>query len=199
MNYAVSNDHLILASASPRRRELMGYTGIPFEAVSLDVDETCSGTGEARVGELALRKAKAAAEQYPNRWILAADTLVQINDAVLGKPENKQEAIEMLKSLSGKWHQVYTGVCLLRDGYCQTAVDKTDVLFSKLTPKMIERYVATGEPMDKAGAYAVQGRGGLFVEALKGSYSNVIGLPLALVRQMLENAGFELFNNEMDV
>jgi len=127
------------------------------------------------------------------------DTLVQVNDEVLGKPENQAEAKEMLKKLSGKWHQVFTGVCLICGEHAQTQVDKTDVLFSELTQELIDGYVATGEPMDKAGSYAVQGRGGMFVEALNGSYSNVIGLPLALVRKMLETAGINLFKNETDV
>lgn len=190
---------LLLASASPRRRELMNYTGIPFEAVSLEVDETCDGTGAQRVAELAKRKAIAAAQRFPGRTVLAADTLVQINEQVLGKPQNHDEAEKMLTMLSGQWHQVFTGVCLIDQDICRTEVDETKVLFSCLTPEMIQAYIASGEPMDKAGAYAVQGRGGLFVEALQGSYSNVIGLPLALVRRMLEDAGIKLFRNEMDV
>ena len=199
VTFSNPKEPLILASASPRRRELFGFTGIPFEAVSLDVDEACTGNGETRVAELAYRKAIAAARLYPNRIILAADTLVQVNDEVLGKPENQAEAKEMLKKLSGKWHQVFTGVCLICGEHAQTQVDKTDVLFSELTQELIDGYVATGEPMDKAGSYAVQGRGGMFVEALNGSYSNVIGLPLALVRKMLETAGINLFKNETDV
>ena len=195
MAFSALDQPLLLASASPRRRELFGYTGIPFDAVSLDVDETCQGSGRERVAQLSLRKAQAAAKVYPGRIILAADTLVQVNGKVLGKPVDAEDASRMLSQLSGNWHQVFTGVCLLddRNGLCQTQVDETRVLFSHLTPDMIEGYIRTGEPMDKAGAYAVQGKGGLFVEALEGSYSNVIGLPLALVRKMLETAGIPLF------
>lgn len=186
---------LLLASASPRRRELFGYTGVPFESISLDIDESCEGTGAYRVARLAQRKAEAAAARYPGRVILAADTLVQVNGNVLGKPIDQDDAKAMLTLLSGTWHQVFTGVCLFdgRNGRCQTKVDETKVLFSSLTDAMIEGYIKTGEPMDKAGSYAVQGRGGLFVEAIQGSYSNVIGLPLALVRKMLHEADISIF------
>lgn len=180
---------IVLASASPRRRELMTLTGLPFEVAAFEVDEQAIGKGEQRVAEIARRKALAAAKHYPRRIILAADTLVQVDEEVLGKPADFQDACRMLGRLSGRWHEVFTAICLVGGAADRLSlrVDQTRVKFSPLSPSLIEGYVNTGEPMDKAGAYGVQGRGGLFVEALEGSYSNVIGLPLALLRQMLED------------
>lgn len=182
---------MILASGSPRRKELLSLMGVPFEAVSLNTDENCTGQPWERVLMLADRKAEAALSLYKDRLILAADTLVARDGHVLGKPSSFDEAMQMLLTLSGGWHEVYTGVCLL-DGKSlrkETAYDKTLVRFSELTEELARMYVNTGEPMDKAGAYAIQGVGGMFVEEIRGSASNVIGLPMALVRRMLSNFG----------
>ena len=138
-----------------------------------------------------MRKAAAVAASHPGRLVLGADTVVYLENRVLGKPRDEKEAEEMLLLLSGAWHTVYTGVCLIRDGYGDVRSDMSRVQFSPLSLETIRRYIATGEPMDKAGAYALQGRGGMFVRRIEGSYSNVIGLPMALVRDMLIKAGMQ--------
>ncbi len=181
---------LILASASPRRRELMSLTGLSFVIDAPDVDESCDLIPALAVKELSRRKALAAAALHPGQVILAADTLVSVDDKALGKPKDAQDAFRMLRSLSGRWHQVYTGVTVIgADGAIQCESDVTDVHFEEMDDETIRRYIATGEPMDKAGAYAVQGIAGLYIDQLRGSHSNVIGLPMTLTRRMLQNAG----------
>ena len=178
---------LILASASPRRRELLALTGLPFTVDAPDVDETCSLPPREAVMELSRRKALAAAQLHPGCVILAADTLVAVDDAALGKPHDAEDAVRMLRSLSGRWHQVYTGVTVVdANGTVRCEADGTDVHFEDMSDEAIRRYIATGEPMDKAGAYAVQGIAGLWIDQLRGSHTNVIGLPMALTRRLLE-------------
>ncbi len=182
---------LILASASPRRRELMAYTGIPFQVITADAEEMKIGEPEALVMENARRKARAVWRQHPESTVLGADTIVYQDGAVLGKPKDQEDARAMLRRLSGAWHTVYTGVCVITaDGKTDARCDASRVQFVPLTDADIDRYIASGEPMDKAGAYAVQGRAGMYVSRIEGSYSNVIGLPMHLVRDMLRNAGF---------
>ena len=184
---------LILASASPRRRELMAYTGLPFEVICADAEEIKTGDPDALVMENARRKARAVAKQHPGRMVLAADTIVYQDGRVLGKPRDEQDAREMLRHLSGNTHTVYTGVCVIgEDGSENVNVDASQVAFVSLSEEAIDWYIATGEPMDKAGAYAVQGRAGMFVRSIEGSYSNVIGLPIALVREILKAAGADI-------
>lgn len=189
--HALMNDTtLILASASPRRRELLGLTGLPFLIDAPDVDETCSLPPREAVKELSRRKALAAAKLHPGCVILAADTLVSVDEKALGKPQDAEDAFRMLSLLSGKWHQVYTGVTVVDIGgslHCEA--DVTDVHFEEMSADAIRRYIATGEPMDKAGAYAVQGIAGLWIDQLRGSHTNVIGLPMALTRRLLEKCG----------
>ena len=182
---------MVLASGSPRRKELLDLMGVPFEAVSLDTDEDCEGAPQERVCLLANRKAEAALSLYRGRLILAADTLVARGGRVLGKPSSIEDAVHMLLTLSGGWHDVYTGVCIVdgMSGRKEVAFDRTRVRFSVLTEPLARMYVRTGEPMDKAGAYAIQGRGGMFVEEIRGSASNVVGLPMTLVRKMLSGFG----------
>nr|MBR4280029.1 septum formation protein Maf [Clostridia bacterium] len=181
---------LILASASPRRRELLGLTGLSFRVDAPDVDETCSLPPREAVMELSRRKALAAAQLHPGCVILAADTLVAVDDAALGKPRDAEDAFRMLSSLSGRWHQVCTGVTVVdKDGTLHCETDVTDVHFEAMSEDAIRRYIATGEPMDKAGAYAVQGIAGLWIDQLRGSHTNVIGLPMALTRRLLEACG----------
>ena len=189
--HALMNDTtLILASASPRRRELLGLTGLPFLIDAPDVDETCSLPPREAVKELSRRKALAAAKLHPGCVILAADTLVSVNEKALGKPQDAEDAFRMLSSLSGRWHQVYTGVTVVdRDGTLHCEADTTDVHFEVMSEDAIRRYIATNEPMDKAGAYAVQGIAGLWIDQLRGSHTNVIGLPMALTRRLLEKCG----------
>ena len=181
---------LILASASPRRRELLGLTGLPFTIDAPDVDETCSLAPREAVKELSRRKALAAAALHPGCVILAADTLVSVDEKALGKPRDAEDAFRMLSLLSGRWHQVYTGVTVVdADGTLYREADTTDVHFEPMTDDAIRRYIATKEPMDKAGAYAVQGIAGLWIDQLRGSHTNVIGLPMALTRRLLEQCG----------
>ena len=186
---------IILASGSPRRKELLSLMGVPFEVVNLNTDESCDGSPKDRVCILAQRKAKEVQKLHSNRLILAADTLVVRNGQVLGKPISIEDAVNMLLSLSNGWHEVYTGVCI-NDGISGricSAYDMTRVRFSLLDEQTAQAYVKTGEPMDKAGAYAIQGRGGMFVEEIHGSSSNVIGLPMALVRKMLKDFNISIF------
>lgn len=185
-------ESLILASSSPRRKELMGYTGLPFTVVTADAEEIKQGLPEALVMENARRKARAVAANHPGHTVIGADTVVFQEGRVLGKPRDEQDAVNMLTHLAGAWHTVYTGVCVIAaDGREDVRFDASKVLFSALSQDDILRYVRTGEPMDKAGAYALQGIGGMYVRRIEGSYSNVIGLPMALVRDMLKEAGIE--------
>ena len=181
---------LILASASPRRRELLGLTGLPFTIDAPDVDESCDLPPREAVKELSRRKALAAAQLHPGCVILAADTLVSVDEKALGKPHDAEDAFRMLTMLSGRWHQVYTGVTVVdADGTLHCEADVTDVHFEAMSEEAIRRYIATKEPMDKAGAYAVQGIAGLWIDKLQGSHTNVIGLPMALTRRLLEQCG----------
>lgn len=177
---------LILASGSPRRKEILDTMGLEFSVDVSDADESFAGTPEEMVLELSRRKALAVASRHSGAMILAADTLV-FGDEVLGKPHSAEEAKRMLAELSGRWHSVYTGVTMIdtRSGKTLSRADVTRVHFVSMTAQDIDAYVATGEPLDKAGAYGIQGRGGMFIDRIEGSYSNVVGLPMALVRSML--------------
>ena len=184
---------LILASASPRRRELMACTGIPFQVITADAEEMKTGEPEDLVMENARRKARAVWEKHPDSVVLGADTVVYQDGSVLGKPRDREDARAMLRRLSGAWHTVYTGVCVITpDGKADVRCDASRVQFVPLTDADIQRYIDSGEPMDKAGAYAVQGRAGMYVSRIEGSSSNVIGLPMHLVRDMLREAGFDI-------
>ncbi len=169
----------------------MAYTGIPFRVVTADAEEIKTGAPEALVMENARRKARAVWRKHPESVVLGADTIVYQDGAVLGKPRDEADARAMLRRLSGAWHTVYTGVCVITpDGQADARCDASRVQFVPLTDEDIARYIASGEPMDKAGAYAVQGRAGMYVSRIEGSYSNVIGLPMHLAREMLRKAGF---------
>ena len=178
---------LILASGSPRRRELLAGMGYAFDVCVPDVDEHLTGSARDIVLALARLKAQTAASNYDRGVIIASDTLVSLNNMPLGKPADEKEARRMLQTLSGREHDVFTGVCLLdvRTGRTQTCVVRTGVSFRSLSGEEIDAYVATGEPMDKAGAYAIQGGAGAFVSRLDGELENVIGFPVAEIRQML--------------
>ena len=178
---------LILASSSPRRQELLAQMGLSYEVFSPDVDENLEGSPHEVVIELARRKAVTAAEVYPECVVLAADTLVSIGGEVLGKPRDEQDAERMLKLLNGTWHEVHTGICVIADGAQQVGHAVTQVLFSSLSHEEILTYCCSGEPMGKAGAYAIQGQGGMFIDQIRGSYTNVVGLPTSIVRQLLKN------------
>jgi septum formation protein len=192
---------LILASASPRRRELLIQAGFTFEIATANIPEV-RRSGEGAISfatRLASEKAEAVAaapELAPGALVLGADTVVVVDDEILGKPKDASDAARMLRLLSGRTHQVVTGVCLLRGpqplgaagqtAFRQSAAEVTFVKFTTLSDQEIEQYVATGEPLDKAGAYAIQGRAGRWVPRIQGCYFNVVGLPLALVSSMIE-------------
>ena len=180
-------DPLILASGSPRRAELLARAGYRFEVVPPDIDERRQ-PGEAPrdyVARLAAEKAAAVAPRYPERVVLAADTTVVVDSTVLGKPRDADDAAGMLRRLSGRAHDVLTGVAVRRGGASVSAVEETAVHLAALDEALIGWYVGTGEPSDKAGAYGVQGIASRFVTRVEGSYSNVVGLPLALVDRLL--------------
>ena len=186
-------NELILASQSPRRYELLRRLGLSFDTDAPDVNECCNLPAPEAVRYLSVLKAQACAVMHPGRFILAADTLVSFQGCSLGKPKDEADAIQMLNSLSGHTHQVYTGVTVLSpSGKLFSETDCTNVTFSSIPMEEILSYVRSGEPMDKAGAYAVQGRAGMWVEHLDGSDSSVMGLPLYLVRRLLTEAGFPL-------
>lgn len=190
---------LILASASPRRQELLRLLGVQFQTMPSLADEDASGSGTERVRTLAERKGAEVAARMPHRLVLAADTLVCVDGEVLGKPINVDDAARMLALLSGRAHEVHTGVCLITpDGRMQTEVCTTTVHFASIPPDTIRRYVLTGEPMDKAGAYAIQGRAGAFVTGIEGSPTNVIGLPLETVARMLGRLNIVIFGTDVE-
>ncbi len=186
---------IILASGSPRRKQLLAQMGIEtFRVISSDADETVEpGLSPARIVEtLSARKAEAVAgHAKPGELVIAADTIVALDGAVLGKPADGPEAFRMLSALSGRRHQVYTGVTLLRDAERCTEHEVTTVTFRELTRDDITRYIATGEPMDKAGAYGIQGCGALLVERIEGDYFNVMGLPVGRLGRMLAGMGID--------
>lgn len=187
---------IILASNSPRRRELLAQIGIrDFQILSPDVDEAVEpGLSPARMVEtLSLRKAQAAAGRAgAEDLILAADTVVALDGRVLGKPRDQEDAFAMLSALSGREHRVYTGVTVLGGGQAATEHEETAVTFRALSPEEIRDYIATGEPMDKAGAYGIQGVGALLVQGIRGDYCNVVGLPLFRLGRMLSGFGVKL-------
>ena len=184
---------LILASASPRRQELLRNAGISFRVHPADVDETPlpNETPADCAQRLAREKASAVAEQFPEDPVLGADTIVVINGEMLGKPTDAADARRMLRLLSGKIHDVITGVCVVRparNGHKSDArlgYASTRVMMSELSEKDVADYIASGEPMDKAGAYAIQGIASRWIPRIEGDYGNVVGLPVALVWKML--------------
>ena len=182
---------LILASGSPRRRELLGKMGYRFETCSPDVDEHVSGHARDIVTTLAERKAKAGAEHYQDGILIASDTLVSLDGAPLGKPADAADACRMLRALSGREHEVFSGVCVMdvATGRHITRAVRTGVTFREMTDEEIDAYIATGEPMDKAGAYAIQGGASRFVSSLDGELENVIGFPVVEVGEMLKDFG----------
>jgi septum formation protein len=185
----------ILASASPRRRELLASINLDFEVIPSHIPEV-RGEGESPeeyVARLSREKAAAIAEKFPADWIIAADTTVLLGDQLLEKPADAEDAARMLATIAGKTHVVYTGVTLLNlaQNWRDTRVAESEVRMLPLDAREIEWYVATGEPLDKAGAYAVQGTGAMFIDSIHGSYTNVVGLPLATLFGMLRKAGID--------
>jgi septum formation protein len=186
---------LILASTSPRRRALLTSLGVDFSVLAVPVDETVPpGPPEKVVETLAVRKARAAARRVAEGYVIGADTIVVHKGRVLGKPESAAAAKVMLRSLQGDVHTVFTGVAVVAVPEGTTAVgwEQTRVTFAPLGQDEIEAYVAVGEPLDKAGAYAAQGLGAVFIRRIEGCYFNVVGMPLFLLSELLKIFGFNL-------
>ncbi len=186
---------LVLASTSPRRRELLAQMGAEAEVLPVEIPEQMEGLPPTElVMTNAYLKGKMAATLRPDAYIVAADTLVFLDNTILGKPADVKEAKEMLQALSGKGHRVYTGISVIAPGgkQQQKAVE-TKVWFRRLKEKEIDAYIATGEPLDKAGAYGIQGLGAVFIEHIAGDYNNVVGLPLATLYGMLEALGYSIW------
>jgi septum formation protein len=178
---------LVLASASPRRQELLRNAGISFVVQAADIDETPLDDEKAEqcARRLAREKALAVARLRPQDRVLGADTIVVVDGAILGKPRDAADAARMLRLLSGRTHEVITGVCLVESGEARIASEITVVTMNELSDEEIQAYVASREPMDKAGAYAIQGMASRWIPRIEGDYSNVVGLPVALVYRML--------------
>ncbi len=178
----------MLASRSPRRAELLTAAGIAFDVHAVEIDER-PGDGEAPaayVERLAIEKAQAVFALHPSDTVLGADTTVVVDGRMLGKPEDRAEALSMLRALSGRAHDVFTGVAIVNPDGVYSGVERTRVWFDAVTDEDISWYVDSGEPMDKAGAYAIQGLASRFIPKIEGSYTNVVGLPVALVSSILK-------------
>lgn len=195
---------LILASGSPRRREILENAGVHFTVVTSDADESLPEGIEATeiVAVLAERKARAVAAAHPelagdDYVILAADTVVENFGEILGKPRDKEDARRMMTMLSGFGHSAHTGICLLRNGVSATAAETTYVTFDEMTAEEIEEYISTDEPYDKAGAYAIQGKAALYIAGITGDYFNVMGLPIHAVNVLLRDS-FGLHLNDFE-
>lgn len=185
---------IVLASQSPRRKGLLGRMGLEFVTQASKIDESAFDGLEARelVATLSREKAQWIARQLDGETlVIGADTVVVRDGAALGKPKDAEDAVAMLLSLSGRDHQVCTGVTVCRGDRVLTQVEETQVTFRELTEAEVRQYVSTGEPMDKAGAYGIQGLGGLLVEGIRGDYSNVVGLPVCRLGQMLKDFGVD--------
>ena len=189
---------LILASASPRRKELLGLFHVPFAVRVADIDETMdpAKTPFEEVARVSRLKALAV-ERQSEDVVIAADTIVVCEGRVLGKPKSEAEAVSMLQLLSGRDHQVMTGCTVARGDLAVTFTEVTDLHFRRLSQKEIENYVATGEPMDKAGSYGIQGGAALFCERMVGDYYNVMGLPVCRLGQVLKTVAPELMEDHL--
>jgi len=188
---------LILASESPRRQALLNDLGIPFRIVAAQVQEIPRAGEQPAVfsKRMAQEKARAVSQQYPEDWVLGADTVVSLGKRLLGKPDSLREAKKFLEALNNRTHEVITSFCLINQSLKKALARSvyTRVTFKRFSRREIDWYLQTGEPLDKAGAYAIQGRGSFLVREIKGSYTNVVGLPLTEVLEALEkNAGFRL-------
>ena len=184
---------IVLASESTRRVDILRTLGISFSIIPPDIDERRKRDETIRdyVLRIAQEKAKKVGIHFPDKWVIGADTIVVHKGKVLGKPKSEEDAMEMLTALRGKWHKVLTGYCILnvsKKTSCQDVVE-TKVFIKDLTDEEIRRYIKTSEPFDKAGSYAVQGKGGFMVKEIKGSYSNVVGLPICEITDILLSLG----------
>jgi septum formation protein len=188
---------IILASKSPRRKQILQQVGLEFTIAVSDFDETQIKfkTPEDLVEKLSFEKAKVIAVKNPNAIIIGADTTVIYKNEIIGKPTSKQDAIRILKLLSGNIHEVVTGFTVISGNKSITKHVTSKVKFKKLSEAEIKAYVLTGEPMDKAGGYGIQDKGGLFVEDIQGDYFNVVGLPIFAVSEVLKQFGVEIIKN----
>ena len=192
----MTDRHLILASGSPRRRQLLELIGVSFAVLPADVDETpLAGEDPVAYASRAARdKALEVAASHPGRLVLGADTVVEVDQKILGKPASADDAASMLRRLSGRSHVVHTALALVTDSTAHEVVDSARVQFVDLTDEMIRWYVATGEPMDKAGAYAIQGLGGLLVAGVEGSPHTVVGLPVHRLPELFAAHDIDLWS-----
>jgi septum formation protein len=185
-----SKDLFILASESPRRREILKSVGLKFKIVPAHVNEDylAGESPQEHVKRLSHDKAIAIARKFPEAWVLGADTIVVIDGMILGKPKNKAQAKNMLQRLSGREHKVFTGFTIVNmaNKNCSTKVVQSAVRFKTISPEELDWYIACDEPYDKAGGYAIQGKGAYFIQSIRGSYTNVIGLPLCEVLETLK-------------
>lgn len=181
--------HIILASSSPRRQELLQQLGLDFEIYRPDVDEAVheGETVEHYVERLAREKAQVVLNKYTDAIVIAADTSLSFAGQIIGKPESKQHAFSIWLMLSGQWHDVYSGICVASSAQILSRVVRTQVELQQLSHAEMEKYWATGEPIGKAGAYAIQGIAAQYIPQIRGSYSNVVGLPLHEIAQLLES------------
>lgn len=182
---------IILASKSPRRRELLRLIGLPFTAMESDVEENASEllAPDEYVKTLAFQKADAVFQKHPDACVIGSDTIVYLDGKIIGKPRSEEDAFRILKLLQGNRHLVYTGVSVITPDCSLSDAERTEVTFWPMTDEEIHWYMSTGEPFDKAGAYGVQGPGGVFVKEVSGNYFNVVGLPLPLLYHLLQKAG----------
>lgn len=179
---------LILASKSPRRKELLSLITTDFDIIPAVNEENADPAlpPEKFVGELAAAKAREIAASHPNDCVIGADTVVAVNGEILGKPKDKADAFRMLSLISGKSHSVFTGVAVIKDGEMHSFTEETRVKFFELDNYEIQRYIETGEPFDKAGAYGIQGLGALLTEGIEGDYYNVMGLPVGRLYRLMK-------------
>lgn len=196
---AMTTPEIVLASGSPRRQEMLTQLGVHFRVQVSQIDENMveQHTPSFFVKQLATQKAMAVGTQCKNALVIGADTVVVLDGKILGKPKDEQEAIHMLQQLQGKTHQVYTGISVVHMNESslqnqQVAHQMTEVTMRPLSDEQIRWYVGTGEPMDKAGAYGIQGKGAIFIEKINGCYFNVVGMSLYLLEELLEKMGFSL-------
>jgi septum formation protein len=185
----MANKKIILASGSPRRKELLGYIVGDFDIIQSSLEENAQGSPKQQTLKLANDKAADVAKSHPGAVVIGADTLVAIDDNILGKPKDREDAARMLRLLSGRTHKVYTGVAIINGGAVISECVVTDVTFDNMTDGEIYSYIETGEPMDKAGAYGIQGLSGKFIRGISGCYFNVMGLPQNTVYKMLKSIG----------
>jgi septum formation protein len=186
-------DSIVLASESTRRVDILRTLGISFSIIPPDIDETKlkDETPQEFVARISYEKANKVGQHFPDKWVIAADTIVVLKGKVLGKPKNERDAFNMLRTLRGKWHKVITGYCVLNllKNVVYRDIVETKVFVRHMTDDEITRYIKTSEPMGKAGSYAVQGKGGYMVKEIKGSYTNVVGLPICEIAEALLSLG----------